>query len=155
MKYSEMDKDQKEAIRERLTLALRAKVTEEKKYSDQVLRFLNLGNGAGILLLMAFMGALAGNDKDFSMIMIPLGMFFFGLLSAALVFVPLVIIANKATVKFSNKIEEFFLDQNDTCNLTDYRMKTFARIVIMGLFIFSAIMFFCGVCLSFIILKQI
>ena len=155
MKYSEMNKDQKEAFREYLILVLQTKITQEQKYTDQVVRFLILGNSVGILLLATFIGTLASNDKDFSMIIGPLIKFSIGLFFAALVFVPLISIANKSTVKFADKITAFFLDQSDTCNLGGYRIKSFARIVIPGLFIISAIMFFWSVYQSFAVLKQI
>ena len=155
MKYSEMDDDQKEAFREYYMLALQTSITQEQKYSDQVLRFLILGNGAGILLLTTFMGTLASNNKDFSTLVNPLVKFFLGLLFASLVFVPFIYIANKSTNKISDQLLEFFLNQSDTCNLGGYRIKSFLRIVVMGLFIISASMFFWGVYQSFTILKQI
>ncbi len=155
MKYSEMNDDQKEAFREYYMLVLQTRIAEGQKYSDQVLRFLILGNGAGILLLATFMGTLAGNNKNFSMMVNPLMGFVLGLLFASLVFIPLLYIANKSANKISNQSIDFFFNQSDTCNLRDYIVKPFLRIVIMVLFIFSASLFFWGVYQSFTILKQI
>ncbi|MBT5305468.1 MAG: hypothetical protein HOL31_10350 [Candidatus Scalindua sp.] len=150
-----MNDDQKEAFREYYMLVLQTRITSMQRYSDQVLRFLLLGNGAGILLLATFMGNLAGNNKDFSMMVNPLMAFVFGLLLAALVFIPLIYIANKSVNKISNQSIDFFFNHSSTCNLRDYIVKPFLRIVVMGLFIISAIMFFLGVYQSFTILKQI
>ena len=95
MKFQEMNGQQQDAMKQVMLIALNVRTQEEQKYTHEFYRLLVLGNGMGIVLLATFMGAVVHNNRQVSMLRTPLIMFFIGALLAALVYVPLSLVAGQ------------------------------------------------------------
>lgn len=145
MKYKDMTQEQQEAFRGFLLNIVGIKSQEEQQYTQQFYRLLILGNGAGIVLLATFMGAVAGQGAQLAELVTPLIKFFFGAILAALVFFPLMGVANQATAHIGNQVSKFFLNELDIEQLQGYGLNKVGRIIIYALLIGSLASFGIGV----------
>lgn len=140
-----MSEAQQAAYRNILSTIVSVKSQEEQKYTHEGYRLLVLGNGAGIAILAALMGSLAGSGTEFSLLLAPLKYFFAGTILAALAYVPLIAVANQATVNVTNQISDFFLDKLDIENIQGYGFSRIGRVILALLLLGSFLMFCIGV----------
>ncbi len=145
MKYSQMSEAQQAAYRDILSTIVSVKSQEEQKYTHEGYRLLVLGNGAGIAILAAFMGSLAGTGNEFGPLLMPLKYFFVGTILAALTYVPLIAVANQATVKVTDQISDFFLDKLDIEKIRGYGFSRAGRVILALLLLGSFLSFCIGV----------
>ena len=155
MKYKEMSDEQKEAFKGFFLMVLTVKTQEEKAYTDQFFRLLMLGNGTGIALLATFMGALVRNAQQIVQLKTPMIVFLVGAFVAALVYLPLMTVANAATNNITTQVTDFFLDKKDVETIQGYGLNRAGRAVVMLLLFSSLILFVVGVAMSIRILGRI
>lgn len=145
MKYKDMDDKQQKAFCGLLLNVVSIKSQEEQQYTQQFFRLLIIANGAGIALLTTFMGAVAGNDSQLAELVSPLITFLFGAISASLVFFPLVAVSNQATVRITNQVQEFFLNNLDVTEFQGYGFSRIGRLIVFILLFLSIVAFGFGV----------
>lgn len=145
MKYEDMTQEQQEAFRGLLLNIVGIKSQEGQQYTQQFYRLLILGNGTGIVLLATFMGAVADQSAQLTPLVAPLIKFFIGAILAALVFFPLMGVANQATVHIGNQVNAFFLNQLDIEQFQGYGLNKLGRLIIYALLIGSLVAFSMGV----------
>ncbi len=155
MKYSKMSEAQQAAYRDILGTIVNIKSQEEQKYTHDAFRLLVLGNAAGIAILAVFMGNLASKGDDFGALIVPLAFFFIGTILAALTYVPLVAVANQATIHIVNQINDFFLDKLEFEQIRGYGFNVKGRRIVAALLGGSFTMFCMGVFGRLVILKGI
>jgi len=144
MKYKDMSKEQQDAFKGYFLMALTVKTQEEKAYTDQFFRLLMLANGTGIALLATFMGALIRNAQQVVQLKTPMVIFLIGACIAALVYVPLMAVANTATNVIATQVTDFFLNNKDLETIQGYGLSLRGRVVVMLLLLASLILFVIG-----------
>lgn len=155
MRYQEMTDEQKEAFRAFLLMALTVKTQEEKQYTDQFFRLLMVGNGTGIALLATLMGALVRNTQQIVQLKTPMIVFLVGAFVAALVYLPLMTVANAATNNVTTQVTDFFLNKTDIEKMQGYGLNRTGRAVVLLLQFASLILFVVGVAMCIRILGRI
>jgi glucan phosphoethanolaminetransferase (alkaline phosphatase superfamily) len=155
MKYQEMSDEQQDAFKGVLLMALTVKTQEEKAYTDQFFRLLMLANGTGIALLATFMGALIRNAEQITQLKTPMIVFLVGAFLAALVYLPLMTVANAATNNITTQVTDFFLNKKDIETVQGYGLSRAGRAVVMLLLFASLILFVIGVAMCIRILGRI
>jgi glucan phosphoethanolaminetransferase (alkaline phosphatase superfamily) len=155
MKYEEMSKEQQDAIKGYLLMALTVKTQEEKAYTDQFFRLLLVANGTGIALLATLMGALIRNAQQIVQLKTPMIIFLVGAFIAALVYLPLMTVANAATNNIATQVTNFFLNKTDIETIQGYGLSRAGRRVVMLLLFTSLILFVVGVAICIQILGRI
>lgn len=123
MKYSEMSESQKAAYRDILAIIVNVRSQEAQKYTYEGYRLLVIGNGAGIIILATFMGNMVGKVSAISVLMVPLFLFFLGIILAALTYIPLIAVANNGAVHVMNRVNDFFLDKIDIEQVEGYGLS--------------------------------
>jgi hypothetical protein len=119
-RFHDLDTDQKGAVKELLLRAIDRRVREEIDYTSQVNRLLLLGNGAGVAILVTFMGAVASNGNPLADFAAPLWKFFIGCVLAALIYFPTLAVASEATFHIEKQAMAFFQNQIDLEALQGY-----------------------------------
>ncbi|WP_295625338.1 hypothetical protein [uncultured Nitrosomonas sp.] len=149
-KFKEFDNDQKSAFKELLFIVMERRIKEEIEYTNHVFKFLVLGNGAGIALLAAFMGAIAATGNPISELVSPLWKFLIGATLAAFIYVPLFAVASQATIHAANQISDFFQNKLDFEEIGSWSLNRKGLIIVQLLALTSLILFFWGVyqCIS-------
>jgi hypothetical protein len=150
-----MTDEQKEAFRAFLLMALTVKTQEEKQYTDQFFRLLMVGNGTGIALLATLMGALVRNTQQIVQLKTPMIVFLVGAFVAALVYLPLMTVANAATNNVTTQVTDFFLNKTDIEKMQGYGLNRTGRAVVLLLQFASLILFVVGVAMCIRILGRI
>jgi hypothetical protein len=155
MKYKEMSDEQQEAFRGFLLMVLTVKTQEEKAYTDQFFHLLVIANGTGIALLATFMGALVRNAQQVAQLKTPMIVFLVGAFLAALIYLPLMSVANAATNNITTQVTDFFLDKKDIETMQPFGLNRAGRIVVWVLLVSSLVLFVVGVAMSIRILGHI
>ena len=145
MKFQEMTREQQEAFSRLLLSIVSIKSQEEQQFTQQFFRFLILGNGTGIVLLATIMATIAGDEAQLMALAAPLVKFFVGAILAALVFFPLMAVANQATIYIGGQVTKFFLNELDIEEFRGYGLNKLERFVINILLIGSLLTFCLGV----------
>lgn len=109
--FNDLDQNQKDAVKELFLRGIDRRIREEIEYTNQIFRLLILGNGAGIALLGAFMGALASSGNTIADLVSPFWKFFIGSLLAAFIYAPLMAVAARATNHAVKQAMAFFRNQ--------------------------------------------
>jgi hypothetical protein len=141
-RFHDLDAEQKDAFKELLLRAIDRRIREEMDYTSQVNRLLLLGNGAGVAILVTFMGAVASNGNPLAEFAAPLWKFFIGCVLAALIYFPTLAVASQATFHIEKQAKAFFQNQMDIEALEGYGYNRFGRwfvtlLSLMSLFFFS------------------
>lgn len=155
MKYTEMSDEQQEAFRGFFLMVLSTKSQEEKAYTDQFFNLLVIANGTGIALLATFMGALVKNAQQIVQLRTPMIIFLVGAFLAALVYLPLMSVANAATNNISTQVTDFFLDKKDLETIQTFGLNCAGRIIVSLLLLTSLLLFVVGVAMCIRILSRI
>jgi len=114
-----------------------------------------LANGTGIALLATFMGALVRNAVEIVQLKTPMVIFLVGAFLAALVYLPLMSVANAATNNITSQVTDFFLNKKDIETMQGYSLNRAGRTVVMLLQVTSLILFVIGVATCIPILGRI
>jgi hypothetical protein len=141
MKFDQMTPEQQEAFRDAFLTIISVKSQEEQRYTEQFFRLLVLGNGTGVVLLATFMGALVHNNGAVGSLRTPLIIFSIGAILAALVYVPLMLVANQASIAIFQQITEFFLNKKDVETIEGYGFNKRGSVVVFSLLISSLLAF--------------
>lgn len=149
-KFQDFDDNQKGALKDLLLIAIERKIKEEIELTNQIFKLLILGNGAGIALLAAFIGAIAATGHPISELVSPLWKFLFGAVFAALIYAPLFAVASQATIHVSNQVVEFLQNKKDLEDMQSWGLSQTGLIFVRLLALSSLITFFWGVyqCIS-------
>lgn len=149
-KFKEFDNNQKSAFKELLFIVMERRIKEEMEYTNHVFKFLIMGNGAGIALLAAFMGAIAAIGNPISELVSPLWKFLIGATLAALIYAPLFSVASQATMHTANQISDFLQNKLDFEDIRGWTLNKTGLVIVQLLASSSLILFFWGVyqCIS-------
>lgn len=150
-----MTKEQQEAYRALLLNIVNIKSQEEQQYTQQFYRLLVLGNGTGVILLSSFIGAIAGKNVPYFLELIsPLSWFFAGMILAALIYFPLMSVANQATTNIGDQVNKFFMNTLDIEDFQGYGFNKFGQLIITLMLMGSLIAFGVGVYKCIVILQN-
>lgn len=153
--FKDLDPAQQEAFRELVLRAVDKRIREEMHYTNQVFRLLVFGNGAGVALLATFMGAVAATGNPVGELVTPLWKFFFGSVSAALIYGPLFAVAGQATNHMGEMASKFILNEIEIESMQGYSLNRRGRLVVGFLALVSLLFFAWGVYQSVQILKSL
>lgn len=144
MKFKELSSDQRQAYQALLINIVEVKQQEEAMYAQQFYKLLVLGNGAGIVLLATFMGAVTSNAHIIKALLSPLILFSFGAVLAAAIYFPLMGVANQATQHTLRQVNEFFQNKLDLDQIQGYGFNKKGIFVLWSLNISSLVCFSIG-----------
>lgn len=153
--FRDLDADQKDAFKELVLRAIDRRVREEIEYTNQVNRLLLLGNGAGVAILVTFMGSVASHGNPLAEFAAPLWKFFIGCVLAALIYLPTLAVASQATFHIEKQAMSFFQNEIDLDTLRGYGFNRFGQWVISSLSLASLLFFSWGVYQCIQILKSL
>lgn len=154
-KFRDLDDNQKSAFQELIYLGIERRIKEEIDYTSQLLRLLLLGNGTGIALLFAFMGAIAASGNPVSELVSPLWKFFIGAFFASLIYAPLFAVAVQATNHTITQTIDFLQNKIDLEEMQGWGLTKTGVIFIQILASISLILFFWGVYQCVLILEKL
>jgi len=150
-----MNKDQKDAFKSLILQLVAARKEEESHYVQQFYKLLVLGNGAGIVLLATFMGAVAQNAEFVELLVTPLVCFSIGAVLAASIYFPLMAVAGQSTGAILKQASEFFLNEIELEDIQHYGLNTKGRIIVFTLCLASLGMFTAGLYMCVGILRGV
>lgn len=143
--FKDLDDSQKDAIKELVIRGIDRRIHEETEYTSQIFRLLILGNGAGVVLLTTFMGAVAAAGNPIASLVTPLWKFFLGSVSAALIYAPLMAVASNATKHSANQAIAFFKNELEIESLQGYGLNKLGILIVRILVLVSFLFFAWGV----------
>ncbi len=153
--FRDLDPDQKEALKEVVFRGIDRRIREEIEYTNQVIRFLVLGNAAGIVLLAGFMGGVASKDGALIELVSPLWKFFFGCVFAALIYAAHMTVSAQATNHIVKQAVAFFRSEIEIDSMRGYGFSKTGLWIVRLLALTSMIFFTLGVYQCIQILKTL
>ena len=154
MKFKELDSEQKTAFTQFFCNIQNIKTQEEQNIVNQFYRLLIVGNGAGILLLSTFMGALTANGRPIAQLLSPLLKFLIGAALATFILFFAMGIASQAVVHMERQIKEIFHNVLDVENYQGYGFSKGGMRILRAIILGSLTMFIWGVVQCVLILKN-
>lgn len=143
--FKDLDDAQKDAIKDLVIRGVERRIQEETEYTNQVFRLLALGNGAGVVLLATFMGAIATAGNPIANLVAPLWKFFLGSVAAALIYAPLMAVAADATKHVADQAFKVFNNKMEIESLQGYGLNKRGLFIIRALAFTSLVLFAWGV----------
>ena len=143
--FDNLDEEQKDAIKGIYLSAFERRMEDERFYINQLYRLLVLGSGAGIALLVAFMGGMLSNGNSIKLLVPALWKFFIGAVSATSIYILLGLVASDAVNHIEKELKDFFLNKKEIENIQGYGLSGIGRIVLLILAVMSLTFFIWGV----------
>lgn len=154
-RFRDLDPDEKDAFKELVLRGIDRRIREETEYTNQVIRFLVLGNAAGIVLLAGFMGGVASKDGALTELVSPLWKFFFGCVFAALIYAAHMVVSTQATNYILKQAVAFFKSEIEMESMSSYGFSKRGIWIVRLLALTSMIFFTWGVYQCIQILKTL
>lgn len=145
MKFSQLASRNAEAIAEFYVKVAELKAAQSQQLAQDGLRLLVLGNGAGVAVLATFLGVIVERGKPIGDLLSPLIWFLIGATLAALIYLPLIAVADRAAKHIGESIENFFKDKLELEQLQGYELTKRGVLVVNALLLLSIICFVVGV----------
>jgi len=147
MKFSQLAERNAQAIADFFIKVAEIKAAQSQQLAQDGLRLLVLGNGAGVAILATFLGIIVERGEPVDDLLAPLISFLVGATLAALMYLPLILVADSAAKHIGESIENFFKDKLDVEQLQGYGLSKRGIIILNALLLLSIVCFVVGVVL--------
>ncbi len=147
MKFSQLDARNAEAIAGFYIKIAEITAAQSQQLAQDGLRLLVLGNGAGVAILATFLGGIIQNGKPVDDLLVPLIWFLIGVVFAALVYLPLIVVASDTAKHIGEGIEKFFKDEVNLEELQGYGLTKRGVFLVNTFLLLSIICFVVGIIL--------
>ena len=153
--FKDLDPEQREAFKSICLQALESKLKEDTTFTLQVYKFLVIGNGAGVALVVAFLSGAFTAGIATSALASPLWKFFLGAVAAAFIQVVHMAVSADGVPYISKQVSDFFLNQQHIEEFQSWGLSERGKKIVLGLMLVSFVLFLWGSIQSLLLIQRL